>query len=429
MKKKIVVMLVFVILVMMIMPVAYAVTPIEVDCPDTALNHALHDILGTAYTEPLLDTQLMMVTGLLNLSSKGIQDITGLEYLTGVDVFILTYNEIETLTPAFCEMVASHTVEALVLTGNKLKSLPSSLGGSGLKSLFIDDNSFYSLPSCVINITSLERIYFSRNRISRVPSALADMPNLETILMDGNRIRNLPSSFSGKTFAHFLCQYNFIDISPGSSNKNILDSMTITGALKYENQLPVLQNLTVEYPDTGVAKFSWDPGSDITFADNREAEFSRITILLDGDYVDNLPPESTEFIVEGLETGTEYVYSFAFDYTVLIPVYSGHYIRSYEKITAIPGDFTEPTPEPTPAITPDPTPLSTLEETPQVTTAPTPEMTAEEQEEPVEETQAPANSIQLSTSILIMVVSALVFTLILVLAIILIKRNNNRKKD
>ena len=335
-------------------PIVYAVTPTEVYCPDEALNHALHDVLGTSYSEPLLDTQLMMLTGQLNLMEKGIRDITGLEYLKGIDFFMLANNEIEELTEEFCQMVADKNVQSINFAGNKLGSLPSNLRDSHLISLELSANEFYSIPSFIAEITTLESLGFSGNRISSLPPWVADMPNIKYLYISYNRIENIPSSFNNSNWVYFDCNYNFLDISPTSSNTQTLGSMTVSSSLRYENQLKKLTGLSVEYIDTGVVKFTWDPGTDIVFNTLEQAEMTGTTILQDGEYIDRVGPEVTEFTVSGLEVGREYEFSFSYDYRVtgvqFVYSFDGT-TRCYTQIKATPQPFAAPTPEPTVEIT------------------------------------------------------------------------------
>lgn len=366
--KRIFIILGIILLMTLIAPTAFAIVPTEVDCPDEALNHALHDALGTAYSEPLLDTQLMMLSGMLNLSGLGIKDITGLEYLIGIDTFVLSNNDIDDLTISFCSMVANHTVDRLHVSDNNLNSIPSELETSSLKYLDLSMNKFYSLPLSVTKMSDLMWFNFSGNRTSNLPHELASMTNLRTLIIEANRIKKLPTSFTGMELDYFMCDYNFIDVTYGSDDRAILMSMIVHTEMFYEKQLPRLEGLTVEYPDTGMAKFSWDAGEDITFSDGFFAKLNRITILQDGTYIDNITPDVLEYEIADLVVGQEYEFSFSFDYNIMDTRYEDQYTRTYTLIDVTPVEVVEatlaPTSEPTPAPTFELTPSEEPEQEP-----------------------------------------------------------------
>lgn len=369
--KRIFLVIALILLLSLIIPTAQAVTPIpiivDVNIPDSALNHALHDYLGKAYFEPISSFDLYSITGTLNFSEKGIKDLTGLRYCKQVDRFIFFDNEIKELPEAFCQMVVGEGVTGLHFMMNELSSLPSVLKDSSLKDLTLSLNKFYSIPSWITEISTLQTLIFSGNRISSIPSGIADMPNLDSFYIHGNRLTSIPGSFENMTLEEFGCLYNFIDFSPGSENKNILDSMNITFMLTYSSQLEKLKGLAVEYPDTGILRFSWEPGSDMQFG-SITAKFVRITILQDGEYIDNITPDKVEYIIEGLEIGQEYAFSFSFDYKIINTILENHYVRSYTNIKATPTELVEetPTPEPTQEPTPEITQeLATESDTPE----------------------------------------------------------------
>ena len=412
--KRLSIIAVFIFLLTFAMPAALAVTPTEVDVPDTALNHALHDALGTSDTEPLLDTQLMMLENTLDLEGLGISDITGLEYLKGVDTFILAKNNISELTDAFCDMLAVSTVDNLNLSQNDLRTLPSGIQDSQLASLDLSLNQFYALPTAVTKIDSLTELDISGNRLSTLPPALADMPNLNVFEFEANRIKNLPSSFTGLSLNVFLCDYNFMDISAGSANKNILDSMSVGCSFFYENQLPPLAGLTVEYPETGTAFFHWDPAEDIVFSSGVTAKLMRVTILQDDIYIDNIPSDTLQYEINDLETGTEYNFSFSYDYHLLTTRYEDVYTRTYTTLTAVPQDAVAPTATPTPTLTPTPTVTPILQEEAQATDTP--------EEDPQDEAVQTVSTLTDTTIILLIVIAVLLIALIVVI-ILFIQKN------
>jgi hypothetical protein len=176
------------------------------------------------------------------------------------------------------------------------------------------------------------------------------MPSLDYLYISYNRIENIPSSFNSSDWIYFDCDYNFIDISPTSTNMQTLLSMTVSSSFRYENQLEKLTGLSIEYPDAGVVKFTWDPGSDIVFNTLEQAEMEGTTILQDGSYIDRVGSGVTEYTVTGLEVGQEYEFSFSYDYRMTGVQFVYNFdgtTRCYTDIKATPQSFATPTPEPT----------------------------------------------------------------------------------
>ncbi|MBT3320332.1 MAG: hypothetical protein HN389_11275 [Clostridia bacterium] len=345
--------IVVILLLTLIAPVAQAEGPqlINWDCyiPDEALNHKLHDWLGKDYAAPLDSGELGTLTGTIFLNGLGIKDLTGLGYLTGATGFVLANNEIEELPEFLCETIVEEGVVVLSISGNKLSSLPSILGDSSLTDIYIDFNRFYSIPSCVTEIDTLLSLRAAGNRISSIPSELANMPQLRRVDFRANRLTSIPNSFSGKSFVEFNCNYNFIDFSPGSNSKDVIDSMSVS-TLSYERQLKKLDGLSVEYPETGTLKFSWEPGSDIEFGSIFTGKLEQIYILQDGAKIAAISPNLTEYTVSSLEVGTEYEFSFSFDYKILGTNYRYQFTRSYTRIKVTPITVSTAQPTPRPAL-------------------------------------------------------------------------------
>lgn len=364
MKRTMILGIVLIITLMVASPTALAVTPTEINVPDTALNHALHDALGTAYSEPLLDTQVMMLSGTLDFSGLGIADLTGLEYLQAVSTLDLSDNAIEQVPEAFCTMLGHSSIKKLNLSDNKLSRLPDAIGSSLLTELDLSLNGFFSVPAGVTEIDSLVKLNVSGNKLGRLPSALASMPVLDVLWVEANRIESLPSSFKNLAMSDFRCNYNFLDLTAEADNKDILDDMTVT-TLYYEDQLKAITGLAASYPQAGAVTFAWDACEDLDFGSGVVARVSRVSILLGGTYIGEVTPDACMYTHEGLTVGDTYKFQFSWDYKISGTAYNAAYTKLYITQEVVPQAEPDPTGTPVPTDTPEPS--ATLDPT----TAPT----------------------------------------------------------
>lgn len=333
-----------IILLTLFLPVAQAEGPqlINWDCyiPDEALNHALHDILGKAYSEPLNSGELSTITGHVDLHGLGIEDLTGLSYLVGADGFMLFQNEISELPELFCQMIVDEGVQVLHLSTNNLSALPSVLGNSSLVNLNLSNNEFYSVPSCVLSMSALKYLYMRGNRISTLPNGLLQ-PQLKAVDISVNRITSIPETFKYATLIEFDCHYNFIDFSAGAYSKIVIDTMNVT-IMNYEYQLNRVEGLAAKYTATGEVKLLWELGNDIEFPSSVTAKLDKISILQDGGAIASVNPGITEYDIANLEVGREYEFSVAFVYELVSSGYVDVFTRSYTKIKATPKEITQP---------------------------------------------------------------------------------------
>ena len=118
---------------------------------------------------PITTEQLASITGSVNLSGRSISDIDGVQYLTGVT------------------------------------------------SLDLSLNSFSSIPRDIENLKSLETLDISGNKLAHIPSNLGAMTGLKNLDIRANRLTELPSALTKLTLDTFKCDYNFLDVSSGSS--------------------------------------------------------------------------------------------------------------------------------------------------------------------------------------------------------------------
>lgn len=92
-------------------------------------------------------------------------------------------NKVESI-PEDC---LSPSIGWLILTDNRLETLPRSIGGlSGLRKLMLANNHLVSLPAELARCRQLELVRLSRNRLVSFPDWLFELPRLSWLALSGN---------------------------------------------------------------------------------------------------------------------------------------------------------------------------------------------------------------------------------------------------
>lgn len=86
-----------------------------------------------------------------------------------------------------CNECLSPSVGWLILTDNKLRSLPTTIGRlTGLRKLMLANNDLQSLPPELSLCKEIELIRLSRNKLTEFPSWLFQLPKLSWLALSGN---------------------------------------------------------------------------------------------------------------------------------------------------------------------------------------------------------------------------------------------------
>ena len=89
----------------------------------------------------------------------------------------------------------THPASELILTGNRLTSLPSEIGEQRtLLSLRLGGNQLSTLPEAIGALRSLTFLGANCNRICELPAAIGVLASLESLRLHGNRLERLPAS-------------------------------------------------------------------------------------------------------------------------------------------------------------------------------------------------------------------------------------------
>jgi uncharacterized repeat protein (TIGR02543 family) len=185
---------------------------------DANLKAAVEAALGKPDPTPSDMRALVSFT----VNNKGISDLTGLEYATGLTYLWMTNNLIDNLSP----LAGLTNLTWIDLTDNRISDLSPMAGFTDLQTLVLNDNQIGDLSAlagltrlCTVwlqnnqisdlsglaNLTHLTTLYLGENLIHDV-SPLANLINLKTLSLQANRVGDL-SALEG------LCDVSMLNLS------------------------------------------------------------------------------------------------------------------------------------------------------------------------------------------------------------------------
>ena len=100
------------------------------------------------------------------------------------------------LTALPSTVLSLRRLQRLYLDHNTLSALPESFGNdvSVLTDLALHENQLTDLPPSIGRLRKLETLRLDRNRLTSIPTELCDCCALRTLHIDGNDVRSLPQS-------------------------------------------------------------------------------------------------------------------------------------------------------------------------------------------------------------------------------------------
>lgn len=270
----------------------------------------------------------------LRLENTGLNEfpsaLYGMSHITSLN---LNDNSISSISESISGM---SNLEYLFLSKNDLKYLPDEICSlTHLKGLYADENSLYALPSN-IGSTNIEHLSARLNRISRLPSSIGSASSLYLLDVMVNRIKELPSSFDDKSYDFINIDFNFIDMSPGSDSRTIIDNTT-SFTKYFERQLKPIEEVIAE-PTAQSVVLTWDAGEDGTGTGGSTWNVDSYNVYLieaGNTYtkLEQLLPTELTYEHTGLTPETTYLYRVGADYHVVEP---GHgidtIIRAYTEV-------------------------------------------------------------------------------------------------
>ncbi len=157
----------------------------EVAIPDANLRSALERALGKASGEPILSTEMAMLTGFA-AESSGITDLTGLEYATNLRRLKLGKNRISDISP----LAGLTNLSELDLHGNAISDLSPLAGLTNLSELDLHGNAISDLSPLAKLVDELESLHLDDNAISNL-SPLAGFIALDHLGLNNNLISDV----------------------------------------------------------------------------------------------------------------------------------------------------------------------------------------------------------------------------------------------
>ena len=240
------------------------------DIPDEKLEAALKQICGKGPNEIVTAYELRSLTGTVDLSNKGITDISGIHYLTGATAINLSRNDVETFSTKMDRLV-------------NLKELNLSFNDQG-----------YSFPSEITNIPNLETLNLSANKMQRIPNTIKKLKGLKNLDLSANRFQDFPEVLKDITFENLNMDYNFFDLSEGSDDLKDIDAARVTGNYLVYRQLNKLSDIS--YSTKGrIMTVKWIGLEDIPFYDGTFGEVVGYTILVNGKFRGNVEANVRSF--------------------------------------------------------------------------------------------------------------------------------------
>lgn len=165
------------------------------------------------------------------------------------------HNKIEKLSK---ELFKTPLLDMLDASDNKITEIPSEVKTAPkLKTLALQFNAIAKLPSGIGNAPKLQNLYLGYNDLSTVEASLYG-GNIKQLWLTGNRIKSLPGGMEGKSFSALLIEWNFLDVTPGSADNAILDSLAVSGSMAYERQLSRV-DITSASATADSVKLKWKP--------------------------------------------------------------------------------------------------------------------------------------------------------------------------
>lgn len=270
----------------------------------------------------------------LRLSNTGLNEFpTGIYQLPNLRNLFIHNNQISSISS---DIITLSNLMYLSIGNNELKSLPSELFDiSSFVGLHADSNSLYSLPDNLVNL-NIEHISVRNNRISHLPSNIGYASNLLLLDVMANRLKELPSSLDQKSYNYINVEFNFLDITPGSDTRTIINNTT-SGTKYFARQLKPIEEVIAE-PSAQSVVLSWDSGEDGTGTGGSTWSVDSYNVYLiepGNTYtkLEQLSPTELTYEHTGLSPETAYLYRIGVDYHVVAPGYGlNTVIRAYTEV-------------------------------------------------------------------------------------------------
>ena len=200
-------------------PVGAAASEV-VSFPDAGLESAVREALSKPEGDITADDMATLTH--LHAETRGISDLSGLEYAVNLQTLELYNNQISDLSP----LAGLTNLRALPLYNNQISDLSPLASLTNLGGLYLSNNQISDL-SPLAGLTNLQQLHLDSNQISDI-SPLAGLTNLRMLWLHYNRISDIgplvANSGLGSTDIVRL-EYNYLYL--GSTAMN--DIQTLQG--------------------------------------------------------------------------------------------------------------------------------------------------------------------------------------------------------
>lgn len=133
------------------------------------------------------------------------QEPVQIKELTHLQIRRCSDSELESILELFNQHNLSSVVEKLVLSGNTLSELPTSIGSlSGLVKLDLSHNNFKSLPDAIGRLEELQVLELSNNFLKDLPKRFTQLKKLEDLKLDANYLNAFPDIIGELSSIKFL---------------------------------------------------------------------------------------------------------------------------------------------------------------------------------------------------------------------------------
>ena len=211
----------------------------QVHFPDSNLRAAVAEALGKGANAPITAEEMGTLSKLETIN-RGIQDLTGLQFATNLNLLDIRENQISELSP----IAGLTTLRTLRLDDNAISDLSPVKGLKELTTLEFNWNRVSDI-SPVRNLKNLTYLYASNNQISDL-SPVAGLINLELITISDNNITNLMPLAGLISLWHIdITLNNVSDLSPLVGLTNLKEFVFVRNDISDLSPVAPLVNLEI----------------------------------------------------------------------------------------------------------------------------------------------------------------------------------------
>ena len=220
----------------------------DITFPDEKLAAVVREALELGTTAPITPTELTTLTS-LDGYSRGIVDLTGLEYATGLTTLVLWGNSISNLTP----LAGLTNLRSLYLSANSVSNVAPLAYLRNLSTLVLNDN-LTSNVAPLAYLRNLKQLYLAGNSISNV-RPLAGLTHLVVLYLHANSISDVAPLAGLRNLSTLgLWDNSITDLTPLTGLGNLTQLYLHANSISNVAPLAGLTNLrTLDLSDNSIS--------------------------------------------------------------------------------------------------------------------------------------------------------------------------------